>query len=287
MSLWLNINNFPTKIKKDIQFQETSNPGKLREKESQGVKLEAESGIVVDLKTNHILFGKNIEEKRAIASISKLMSALVFLDHNPGWDKEIKIIKADYRTGGVHIFEGEIIKVKDLFYNSLVISSNSATIALARSTGMSIDQFVEEMNKKAKDLGMVNTSFQEPTGLSANNISTALDLSLLTSTSFQNEEIQKALKTDSYTFSPVNKKEARTIGNTDKLLNSFLDEGEYKIIGAKTGFTNEAKYCFTLGVEDKSQNNGVISIVLGTDQPDDRFQEAKSLAWWGINKIKK
>lgn len=250
-----------------------------------GIKLNAKSAIVINGGTGEVLFEKNSGEVMPIASISKLISALVFLDHNPGWDKEIKIIKSDDRIGGkLYVSDGEVVTVKDLFYSSLVGSANNATIALARSTGMEMKEFVEKMNEKAKALGMENSSFKEPTGLSEKNTSTASDIVKLALAAYNDNNIRSALQSDDYVFYTVDKKRIHTIKNTDKLLNSFLDEGDYKVIGAKTGYTEEAMYCLALGVEDKNGSR-VISVILGSETENERFQEAKSMAWWGIRKI--
>lgn len=251
-----------------------------------GIKLKARSGIVINGETGEVLFEKNSKDVMPIASISKLISALVFLDNNPEWDKEIKVISSDDRIGGkLYVSPGEVVTVRDLFYSSLVGSANNATVALARSTGSSLEEFVGKMNEKSKELGMENAYFEEPTGLSEKNVATAKEVATLARMAYANEYIKKALQTDEHIFYTVDKKIKHTIKNTDKLLNSFLDEGDYKIIGAKTGYTEEAMYCLALGVENKNGGR-VISVVLGADTENERFQEGKSLAWWGINKLK-
>lgn len=251
-----------------------------------GVKIDAKSGIVIDADNGDMIFAKNEEEVLPIASISKLMSALVFLEYNPGWEKEIKIIADDYRIGGkLYVVSGEVVTVHDLFYTSLVGSANNATIALARSTGMSLGEFAIKMNEKAKGLGMDKAYFEEPTGLSEKNVATAKEVAILAQVAYSNEYIKKALQTDEHIFYTVDKKIIHKIKNTDKLLGSFLNENGYEIIGAKTGYTEEAMYCLALGVED-GEGHSVISVILGADTEAERFQEAKSLAWWGINKLK-
>lgn len=267
-------------------FYLSSNKNLSSEESSIGVKIDAESGILVNGKTNQVLFTKNADKPLSIASITKLMTALVFLDYNPGWDKEIKILAEDYRSGAKAYLEtGEIVRVKDIFYTALVGSVNSAAVALSRSTGLTPEEFAEKMNQKAKDLGMNSAHFEESTGLDSKNAASAYDIAKLAMKAFLNPDIKKALQTDEYNFYSVDGKNAHNIKNTDKLLNSFLDKGEYKIMGAKTGYTEEAKYCLALGVEDK--NNSMFAVVLGTNTPGDRFQEAKSLVWWGFQKINK
>ncbi|MFH0854769.1 MAG: serine hydrolase [bacterium] len=277
-SLFLNINkpNLPIVYVKSII--------ETQEKKNIGVKLNGKSGILIDAKNGDVLFEKNSDEVMPIASISKLMAALVFLDFNPGWDKEIKIIAADHRIGGMlYVSPGEIVNVKDLFYTSLVGSANNATVALARSTGMSLEKFTIKMNEKAKELGMNKAFFEESTGLSEKNVATAKEVAKLAQAAYNNEYIKKALQTDEHIFYTVDKKRIHKIKNTDKLLGSFLNEVDYKIIGAKTGYTDEAMYCLALGVEYKN-GDSVISVILGAETPEERFQEAKSLTWWALSK---
>lgn len=254
------------------------------EAESIGVKIEAKSGIVIDADNGEVIFGKNEGKILPIASISKLMSALVFLDYNPGWDEKIKIIADDYRIGGkLYVSSGEVVTVRDLFYTSLVGSANNATVALARSTGMSLDEFAAKMNEMSKKLGMKNTFFEEPTGLSEKNVATAKDVATLAQAAYRNEYIKQALQTDEHIFYTVDKKRIHKIKNTDKLLGSFLNENGYEIIGAKTGYTEEAMYCLALGVKN-ADGHSVISVIIGADTEENRFQEAKSLAWWALSK---
>src|SRR3989338_2765633 len=108
---------------------------------SLGMKITAASAMVVDERTGLVLWQKNQDKVQPLASISKLMAALVFLDNNPGWDKVMTAQTSDFRCGGkAYIYQGEEITVKDLFNLSLVASSNSATIVLSRATGLSLEE---------------------------------------------------------------------------------------------------------------------------------------------------
>ena len=106
------------------------------------VKITAKSAIAVDAKTGAILYKNNAQEIRPMASITKLMTALVFLDYNPGWQKEVFTIASDRRNGGIiHLNTGEVMTIKDLFYTALIASDNDAAMALARSTGLDENEF--------------------------------------------------------------------------------------------------------------------------------------------------
>ncbi|MFA6307985.1 MAG: serine hydrolase [Patescibacteria group bacterium] len=248
-------------------------PHKINNK-SLGVKISAVSAAVMDKNTGLILWQKNANEKRSVASISKLMTALVFLDHNPGWNTEITMKIEDEINGGTnHILRDELVKVKDVFYTALIASDNTATRALARSTGLSEEEFIKAMNSKAKELSLKNTSFVDMTGLQDANQSTALDVLSLANTAFANSSIKDAVGHSVYNFQAVSGQNHKIV-STNKLFSSFLD-----ISAGKTGFTNEAGYCLVAEVNGENNNN-IISVVLGSDTHDGRFQELKILSAW-------
>lgn len=235
----------------------------------------AKSFIIIDGKTKRVLLGKNSKEKLPIASITKLMTALVFLETKPDWNKEIAMIKEDEREGSrINVKAGDMFKVRDLFYSALVGSANNAIMALVRSTDLGQIEFTRRMNEKAKSLGLLNTNFVEPTGLNQANFSTVYEIAELTREALQNERIKEALQMKEYVFKPLNSEIFKRVKNTDQLLGSRLE-----IIGGKTGFTWEAGYNLALQVKG---NNGqeIIIVVLGSQTSRDRFAEARELAVW-------
>ncbi|MBD3360142.1 MAG: hypothetical protein GF365_05580 [Candidatus Buchananbacteria bacterium] len=247
------------------------------------VKITAKSAIAVDAQSGKILYTKNSQQIRSIASITKLMTALIFLDHNPGWQKEIYTIASDRRNGGIiHLNAGEVLTIRNLFFTALLASDNDATIALARSTGLSEDQFVLEMNKKAKVLGLENTFFIEPSGLNSGNKSTAADIVKLIEIATQQQEIKKATSTNRYEFEVRGKEKNRTVSliNTDWLTNSYLD-----VLGGKTGYIEKSGYCLAVKIENEV-NQEIIVVVLGSDSNFDRFQDVKAISDWVFNNYK-
>lgn len=249
------------------------------------VKTTASSIVAVDAQTGKILYQKNPDEIRSIASITKLMTALVFLDKNPGWQKEFFTIAADRRSGNViYLNTGEILTIRNLFYTALVASDNDAIMALVRSTGMAEDQFVGQMNSKAKEIGLINTSFADPTGLESENKASAADVAKLLNFTLQNEEIKKATSTDSYEFEVFDKVKNKTrmvhLKNTDHLLKGYLD-----VIGGKTGYLDEAGYCLAVKLNGVT-NQEIIIVVLGSATIYDRFQDVKAVADWVFSNYK-
>lgn len=255
---------------------------------SLGPKLTAESALVVDLEVGKTVFAKNPTKVLSIASITKLMTALVFLENRVmEWDEKVFVkpedliinseSDSDVEPAGLGLKSNQSIKLKDVFFAGLIRSANDAMKILARLTDLPKEKiFVDLMNEKAKFLGMNNTYFTEPTGLDVQNVSTAEDLVELVLEAIKKDEIREATKIKTYDF-PVfetnGQKNYQRVWNTNKLLNSFIDS-----IEAKTGYLEESGYCFA-GLSNY-QGCQLVVIVLKAATDEDRFQEAKSLVYW-------
>lgn len=220
--------------------------------------LTAESALVIDKGTGQVVFTKNAQEVLPVASLTKLTSILTFLDYNPGWDKTVVMQKSDF-VGGASLWvkAGDVVTVKDLFYSTLVGSTNNATMALARSTGLSIAEFVAKMNQKVASMGLKNTYFVEPTGLDERNVSTAEELGVIASKVFQNDDVVKASTTRWYKVTPVGGALSYWVKNTSM---KMLDK-DITVTGSKTGWTHEAGYC--LVTQAKKDNHEVLALVMG------------------------
>jgi len=220
--------------------------------------MTAAAALVIDKQNNHVLFSKNAEEQRSIASLTKLMTALIFLENNPGWDVVVTMQESDF-VGGASLWVpvGTQITVRDLFYSMMIGSKNNAVMALVRATGLTNEQFVAKMNQKAARLGLEKTNFTEPTGLSEKNVSTAFEISKLARLAFANPIIYNATTTKSYSVKPINSELTYPVINTSqKVLERDLD-----ITGSKTGYTHEAGYC--LVTQAKNFGRELIALVLG------------------------
>ncbi|MGB9609230.1 MAG: D-alanyl-D-alanine carboxypeptidase family protein [Patescibacteria group bacterium] len=269
----------PAIVNEAIKFEEIKNfPQSL------GIKITAKSALVVDAETDRILFQKNSQQVLPIASLTKLMTALIILDSKPNWQKEVEYLADDFvstelgqsklEPAQLKFEVGEKIKIKDLFAATLIKSANNAVKALVRQFGNQI--FVEEMNRKAKEIGMTRTVFIEPTGIDFKNVSTAEDLAKLIKFISEKTEIAKLSTTKIYKFSTRDKNGQNKfyqIKNINKLLDSFI-----KIKMAKTGYLDEAGYCFAGLVEYNKKK--LIIILLGSQSEKERWQEVKGLAWW-------
>ena len=247
-----------------------------------GISITADSAIGVDAKTGAVLFEKNSDEVRSIASITKLMTSLVFLDQGVDMNALVTLKEIDRHNGGmIHFNIGEQIRVADLLYAALVGSDNDASFALMRITGMGEEEFVEAMNAKAKELGMHQTTFTEPTGLDPKNTSTVKDIILLLQEAATKPIIADATTRTSYTFDVIGlDEEDRSVRvySTDRLA-----EAKYiRLKTGKTGYLPEAGYC--LGTKLEGQNGREYYIVvLGSDQIYDRFQDVKAIEYYMTN----
>ena len=236
------------------------------------------AAAVMDSQSGKIIFSKDANRQKSIASITKLATALVFLDNNPGWETEYEIKHADRVNGGkIYLFSGEKVKVKDLFYLSLVGSANTATMALVNSTGLAQAEFVAAMNAKAKDLNLKNTSFVDSAGLSYLNRSTAYETAKLAKAAFENEDIRKAVLSEEYSFTTAGNRK-KIVHTTDSLLKIFPANG-IELLGGKTGYTGAAGYCF-VGKFKNKKNKQIFVVILGGENDDYRFGKTKELAQW-------
>jgi len=241
------------------------------------------SAIAVDKNTEKILWEKNADTVNSIASITKLMTALVFLDHNPGWDHKHKITASENYLIGARLNAGndEEFSTFNLFRTALVGSRNNAAMALSHSTEMSDDNFKKLMNNKAEMLSMKDTTFVEPTGLEAGNKSSVKDLVKLAKAAFARDTITEPMTKATHEMKREASDEVITIKNTNKL----IKEGYSKIVAGKTGYTEEAGFCF-LSLAENEWGDEIIVAVLGVPDDNQRFYETKEIIDWVFNNYK-
>ncbi|MFA5318348.1 MAG: serine hydrolase [Patescibacteria group bacterium] len=237
--------------------------------------ITARSAVAIDVKTKKVLFDKNATEISSIASITKLMTAMVALGQNPDFNKQYIVKDTDRRDGGrIFVFQGDIVTTEDLFNISLVGSANTATIALVHSIGMTEQEFVVKMNEKARELGLEKTNFADPVGLSANNKSTAFEIAEILDAALANDKIRETVLQKNYVLQTGQGKQ-RLIETTDNLLS---EKNDYKILGGKTGYLGSAGFCFT--GKFSHNDHEIITVVLGSDGVDLRFSDTDKLVSW-------
>lgn len=228
--------------------------------------------VLMDMDSLNVIYGENMHDVRSVASISKIMTAIVAIesaDVNSTVTIGEEITKA--YGSGIYIKQGEEITLESLLYGLMLRSGNDAALAIANYVGGDIDNFVEMMNEKAVEIGMKNTTFNNPHGLDENggNLSTAYDMALLTSYAMQNENYRKIVSTKKYTL--------RTNMNYYSWINKhkLLHSHNY-ITGGKTGFTDIAKRTLVTTASKDNINLVVVTLNDGNDFVDhiNLFEEA-------------
>ena len=234
----------------------------------------AKSAILMDMDSGRVIYGKDVHYVQSVASISKIMTAIVAIE-NSDINKEVivgdEILKA--YGSGIYVQIGEKIKLRDLLYGLMLRSGNDAALAISVAVSGDTDKFVNLMNEKAKKLGMKNTTFNNPSGLDEEkgNFSSAYDMALLMSYAMKNEEFRKITGTRDYTVKT--NKNVYKWHNKNKLLSSY----KY-IIGGKTGFTKIAKRTLVTSASKNDVNLTVVTINDGDDWDDHKnlYEEAFS-----------
>lgn len=231
---------------------------------------QARSVRAVDIATNYTFFEKNPTEKLQIASLTKLMTALIVLENSKRTDiVTIPVLNTTPGEATMGLQTGEKIKMEEILKGILIDSAGDAAYSAAVHISGTEDGFVVLMNKKAKDLMLESTNFTNPIGLDdQKNYSTAKDLTNLSRIVLQNKDIREIANKKSYTATSENGK-TYTLENTNKILD------DPRIFGLKTGYTLGAGECLiTLA---KQNDHEIITVVIGSP---DRFGESKSLINW-------
>ncbi|OGY92629.1 MAG: hypothetical protein A3B31_02420 [Candidatus Komeilibacteria bacterium RIFCSPLOWO2_01_FULL_53_11] len=205
----------------------------------------------IQVRAGEVIASQHADQILPPASMTKLMTALVFLDRKIPWDTPVTItsFQIEYpryyagtdATSEVDLAAGDVVTVYDLWIALLVASSNQAAIALTDASGMTRDAFIAAMNEKAKELGLTRTAFYDVSGLNAHNVTTPREMAVIAREAFSSFDIFRASQQDSYSFQTRNVT-PRTISVTDR--NYTLQD--FNVDAAKTGFLDEAQRCVSL-----------------------------------------
>ncbi|HEX5473043.1 MAG TPA: serine hydrolase [Vicinamibacterales bacterium] len=240
--------------------------------------VRAAAAIVFNPATGQVLYEENSQDKRSIASITKVMTALVFLEDNPDLNQDITVQRSDvYAASTTHLRARDELTAGELLHLLLIASDNAAARALARSSHGGTAPFVERMNEKALELGLDSTSFADPSGLNPDNVSSAYDLSRLITFAASDERISSIMRTPTYTVTTTR----RTIPIHST--NHLLLAGDVDVMGGKTGFISKAGYCLATLLR-LPQGNPVAVVVLGARSNMGRFWETRHLFNWLADK---
>lgn len=230
--------------------------------------IAATAAIVIDLNSGQTLFAKNSDEPLPIASLTKLMTALVVREKF-ALSEVVQVSAKAAHTPPAKIWlrPGEKISVQALLRALLIRSANDAAFALAEKLGF--DEFITTMNQKGTQLGLKNSHFSNPAGFDdPENFSTARELALIAQVFWRDNFLREIVGNDQGTVFSIDQKIEHDFGSTNRLFNSFLN-----IQGLKTGFTEAAGECFA-GVNRLPNGHEILAIVLNSPN---RFQEVKAL----------
>jgi len=228
------------------------------------------AAVVIDNNTHRILFDKNANEKRSIASLTKIMTCILLVE-NCELNEVITVPDSVVWVGGslLGLRKGDNVTAYNLLVGMLLPSGNDAAYTTGMHIGGTIERFAEMMTVKAKQIGAFNTNFKNAHGLDVEgHYSTAYDMALITSYALKNDTINKIVGSTS--LSVTYGKTTKTLNNTNRLLktDAYVD-------GVKTGYTDDAERCLITSGTQKDFR--IISVVLGATDTNTRFNTAKDL----------
>ena len=239
-------------------------------------RVRAEAAIIFDPLTGNSVWELNAREPRPIASITKVMTAMLFLEQEPDLSRDVVISRRDVRSASTtYLRRGERVSLRDLLHLALVASDNVAARVLARASPWGTRRFISRMNALAAEFGLEQTRFTDPSGLHEGNVSSAHDVSRLIAAAGRQPRIAQIIRKRSHRIRTS--RQNRVIRNTNRLLDTRPD-----VMGGKTGFINEAGYCLATLI--RVGDRAVSVVVLGARSNAGRFRETRRLADWLSNR---
>lgn len=251
----------------------------------EGPKVMAETAIVMDMDTGEVLYAKGIDEKRAPASTTKIMTAMLAIEKVPfetqiTFTDEVNNIEA----GSTHIGikPGETLTMKDCAYAILLASANEVSSGVAEYIGTTVPTFVDMMNQRAKELGCTNTHFVNANGLyDENHYTTARDLAIIAKAAFQNETFREVIKTPYYIVPKTNiTDEERWLNNHHKMVLQGSEHYE-GCLGGKTGYTEKAGN--TLVTYAERDGRKLVCVLLADINIVAQYTDTKALLDYGFD----
>ena len=246
--------------------------------EAKAVSTSAKAAILINGDTGEVIYAQNESTTLPMASTTKIMTALLLCE-NGDFEKEITVTAEMLKVEGssMGLLAGDTVTLKDLLYGMLLASGNDAANVTAYVLGGTVDGFVNKMNLRAKQLGLLNTHFETPSGLDGDShYTTAADLAKLARFALQNEAFALAASSKSAVLNYGNPPYRRSLSNHNKLLKTF--DGA---IGVKTGFTKKSGRCLV----SAAKRDGKYVIAVTLNDPND-WRDHTALLEYGFNAIK-
>ena len=238
--------------------------------------IRAAAAIIYDPLSGKVLYEENSMDERSIASITKVMTAIVFLESATDLNQVVKVERSDtLRASTTYLKTNDRVRVSDLLHLLLIPSDNAAARALARISPLGSDGFITRMNQKADDLGLSHTAYADPSGLHNDNISSAYDMARLIAFASEDDRIGPVMRTPEYSFRTAQGR-AVTVRSTNQILRA----GDIDVLGGKTGFISKAGYCLATLLKMPNGGPSLAVVVLGATSSVNRFWEARHLMAW-------
>ncbi len=235
--------------------------------------VRATAAIIYNPVTHQVLYESNAQTPRSIASITKVMTAVAFLENEVDFTREVTVHPDDLRGASTtYLRPNDRVSVQQLLHLLLIGSDNVAARTLARASLYGPIGFIERMNQKAAELGLTRTRYYDPSGLYADNMSSAFDMARLISFATGDERIASIMRTKDYQFASSSR--TVTLHNTNHLVGSDVD-----VRGGKTGFISKSGYCLATLLR-LPQGDQVAVVVLGAKSNPARFWETRHLLNW-------
>ena len=237
--------------------------------------LRAAAAIIYNPQNGKVLWEENSTTPRSIASITKVMTALVFMETDPDLSREVIVAPSDVRAASTtYLRSGYHVTTDNLLHLLLIASDNAAARALARVSEYGTEAFIVRMNEKAQELGLENTAYADPSGLLATNVSSAYDMAKLITFAAGDERISAIMRTPYYSFNAG--RQPITVHSTNQL----VMKGDVDVLGGKTGFISKAGYCLATLLRLPQGGPQVAVVVLGATSNAGRFWETRHLFNW-------
>jgi D-alanyl-D-alanine endopeptidase (penicillin-binding protein 7) len=241
--------------------------------------VRAEAAIIYNSATGEVLWESNAKDQRSIASITKVMTAVVFLEDSPDLSEEVVVEASDVRAASTtYIRKGYRVTKGDLLHLTLMASDNAAARALARVSSHGSEAFIQRMNSKAAELGLTSTSYADPSGLLSANVSSAYDMAKLITYVSGDERIADIMKKQNYAVTS-----GRRVINIHST-NQLVMNGDVDVQAGKTGFIRNAGYCLATLLRLPQGGPQVAVVVLGAKSNAGRFWETRHLFNWFASK---
>jgi serine-type D-Ala-D-Ala endopeptidase (penicillin-binding protein 7) len=240
----------------------------------------AEAAIIYNPETGKVLWESHAQDQRSIASITKVMTAVVFLEDSPDLSEVVTVTNADRKAGSTtYLRTGDKVSKEDLLHLMLIASDNVAARVLARNSSYGADGFIARMNQKALDLGLTNTKYADTSGLLSANVSSAYDMARLITYVSSVPQISNVMQKQEYMATAVASNKRRRQINIHST-NQLVRQGDVDVQAGKTGFIRAAGYCLATLLRLPQGGPQVAVVVLGAKSNAGRFWETRHLFNW-------